>query len=460
MFSAGRGPRDRSFPRLTRKVFWDLAIWMIAFGLLAGFVFPPFSIALGVPRDEVITLRYLLGTLSAGFAVGMANYVLARWIVGRRVQTLSSRMQVVEATIRDAMFSGDWSGCDPERCRIEVDSADELGESAAAFNALIEALARSHGVEDELHSFTASMSEHLDVDDLAREALAHFRRVANADAGVLFVRRGGRWTLPAHSGLSEPEGVTMCEPSHEALRWDRIVRVPSEQCGIRGLSFVPEVVLHVPVAFHSAPIGLVSLSCADDVDIETERLVDVLRRTLGVALRNAISHDEMEELAAVDALTGLYNRRFGLARLREEFGRARREASPLGLLIFDVDHFKVINDTCGHLVGDRVLEEVARASRSVIREGDVLMRYGGDEFVAILPLATAPDVAAIGERIRFAVAGSVVGNDPGQVRVTVSIGAAVHPDTGGSTPDQLFRVADEALYEAKTGDRNRLVLAR
>ena len=92
----------------------------------------------------------------------------------------------------------------------------------------------------------------------------------------------------------------------------------------------------------------------------------------------------------MDPLTDAYNRRFGLARLREEFSRAVRAENPLGILMLDLDHFKAINDTYGHLVGDRVLRAVATACRRVVREGDILIRYGGEEFLVLLPGAGPP----------------------------------------------------------------------
>ena len=128
-------------------------------------------------------------------------------------------------------------------------------------------------------------------------------------------------------------------------------------------------------------------------------------------MNNALAHDRLERLAAIDPLTEAYNRRFGLARLHEEYSRAVRAEAPLGILMLDLDHFKAVNDIYGHLVGDRVLRAVARACRRVIREGDVLVRYGGEEFLVLLPGAGVDDVMQIGERIRRA-----VGRDLGRGR--------------------------------------------
>lgn len=187
-------------------------------------------------------------------------------------------------------------------------------------------------------------------------------------------------------------------------------------------------------------------------------LLEQLRSDLGLAVNNALAHDRLERLAAVDPLTETYNRRFGLARLREEFSRAVRAENPLGVLMFDLDHFKSVNDTYGHLVGDRVLRAVAGAGRRVIRDGDVLIRYGGEEFLVLLPGAGMEDVNQVGERIRRAVAETSVEDGSSRIAVTVSLGGATYRDASTS-PDALVALADGALYDAKEAGRDRLVVA-
>ncbi len=161
----------------------------------------------------------------------------------------------------------------------------------------------------------------------------------------------------------------------------------------------------------------------------------------------------------MDALTETYNRRFGLARLHEEFARSVRSGSPLGLLMLDLDHFKVVNDTFGHLVGDRVLRAAAAACRRIIREGDVLVRYGGEEFLILLPGAALADLAETGERVRRSIAAMVVADGDQRIGITVSIGGASFPEEGVESPDALVELADDALYAAKRSGRDRVQLA-
>ena len=136
-----------------------------------------------------------------------------------------------------------------------------------------------------------------------------------------------------------------------------------------------------------------------------------------------------------------------------------RTAAPLGVLMLDIDHFKAVNDTYGHLVGDRVLKSVCAIVRSSLREGDVLLRYGGEELLAVLPAASSTDLHEMGERLRQAVEDSSVTDGEKTVRVTLSAGGAAYPTHNVEREDGLIGLADEALYRAKKGGRNRVEIA-
>ena len=177
-----------------------------------------------------------------------------------------------------------------------------------------------------------------------------------------------------------------------------------------------------------------------------------------MALSNAMKHGDLQRIAALDPLTNCYNRRFGLTRLREEYTRAQRSDSPLGLIIFDIDHFKLVNDTHGHLIGDRVLANVAREAKQHLREGDVLVRYG-EEFLCILPGASIEVAAEVCERIRHAIEAMAVRDRDQVISCTVSLGFGSFPVTPADDETSLIRVADEALYRAKNDGRNRTVEA-
>lgn len=165
----------------------------------------------------------------------------------------------------------------------------------------------------------------------------------------------------------------------------------------------------------------------------------------------------LEALATTDPLTRILNRRALLDRLMAEMDRVRRFESSLSLLLFDVDHFKSINDTQGHLAGDSVLRQLGALLEDAVRKVDVVARYGGEEFVVILPETAIDGAIVFAERLRERVASQTF--DVGArrpVHLTVSIGVATFPSPRVATTEDFFARADEALYRAKSGGRNQV----
>lgn len=165
----------------------------------------------------------------------------------------------------------------------------------------------------------------------------------------------------------------------------------------------------------------------------------------------------LREQAVRDALTGLFNRRYLTETLQRELARCAREARPLSVVMLDVDHFKALNDASGHEAGDRVLQALSGLLAEQVRQEDVACRFGGEEFVIVLPGASAADAAARAEAWREAVLRLQVPHQDATLSVTVSMGVAERG--AGAHADDLLRRADQALYEAKRGGRNRVVAA-
>ena len=167
--------------------------------------------------------------------------------------------------------------------------------------------------------------------------------------------------------------------------------------------------------------------------------------------------EESVELAVVDPLTGLHNRRYMEDHLRTLVAQAIRAGRPLSLLIADIDHFKAVNDTWGHDVGDKVLRQVAQRFRQNIRSMDLACRFGGEEFVGIMPDLDLARALQVGERLRASIAGDVFTVGPGRpLQVTASVGLAALAGWD-DTPDSLIKRADQALYAAKRRGRNRVM---
>ncbi len=170
----------------------------------------------------------------------------------------------------------------------------------------------------------------------------------------------------------------------------------------------------------------------------------------------ASSQAALEDLSIHDGLTGLYNFREFHRRLTEEAERSRRYGRPFSLLMLDIDHFKAVNDTCGHLAGDEALRQFAALIRREVRPVDQVARYGGEEFVIVLPETTGPGALVVAERMRDIISGSEITVAPERVVIlTVSIGIASFPEDAESE-ERLIGAADQALYAAKQTGRNRV----
>jgi diguanylate cyclase (GGDEF)-like protein len=176
-------------------------------------------------------------------------------------------------------------------------------------------------------------------------------------------------------------------------------------------------------------------------------------RLIASTIERARLHAALEQLAARDALTGLVNRRVFEETLVREIARSTRTREPLSLVVVDVDHFKRVNDTHGHHVGDEVLRHVGKALGGSVRASDLVARFGGEEFVALLPNCGPADACKVAESLRTAVAA-----DGPPVPVTASAGVASYP-TQATDGASLFQAADAALYEAKREGRDRTVQA-
>lgn len=449
--------------RITRKVFHDLAIWMVGFGLAIGMVFPLFTIMLGVPREIALTPTFFFACLCAGALAGFINYGLAHWVVGLRLRILSGSMHHVENNLRALGHGGDLLACTPENCAIAVDSEDEIGDSASAFNRLVDSLARTMRTQAAVRSFSEMLTSQLEIDRLAENALRQFLEHTGAAGGVILCQCEGEMKLAAAFGLREPESLANSEYVLTAMRSSesRSVAIP-EDVRVEGVltGFRPQEILILPIIYKRVPLGVLILASASAFTEDHRSRIEMFLHGLGLAMNNALAHDRLQRLAALDPLTGVYNRRFGLGRLHEEFERAIRMSSPLGILMFDLDHFKDVNDTYGHLVGDRVLKSVCHITRSLLREGDVLLRYGGEEFLAILPGASTQDLLFVAERTRKAIEESSLSDGAKTVRVTLSVGGAAFPNQNVTREDALIQLADEALYRAKEAGRNCVEISR
>ncbi|MGC4066992.1 MAG: diguanylate cyclase [Polyangiaceae bacterium] len=211
-----------------------------------------------------------------------------------------------------------------------------------------------------------------------------------------------------------------------------------------------------PIELGTTAIGHLALAVRETEELQDKTLVPVLARELAGPIRMVSLVEESQQLSRIDPLTGLMNRRAFREHLEVEIGRARRHGSPLSCVLFDIDHFKNINDKRGHATGDAVLSSMGELLRKMARQTDIACRWGGEEFVVALYHSDLPSALQAAERLRKGVeSAQIVDPDGNPVAITASFGVAEFHEE--DSIDALIDRADRAMYEAKTSGRNRVM---
>jgi len=447
--------------RLTKRVFSDLAIFMMGFGMLVGIAFPFFMVVLGMDPSIAYTWWFFTVCILAGLFVGAVNIILAKSIVGRRLIMIAEKMKQVETHLLQIAGKGEEMECTPESCHLPVDSADAIGESSQAFNSLVDTLGASLALEKRMRSYTSMLTSHLETRALCASALSTMLGMFELDGGAILVEEGGALAEQATVGLVKDRALGENRVVLQALQTlKRAVIEMDDDLLVDGVlaTFRPRLVVVQPIVYKSVGLGVIVLASKSPASDEMSETLDLFSASFALALHNAVTYAQIQQLAAVDPLTGIYNRRFGLSRLHEEFVRAVKQNSAIGLLMMDADKFKAINDAYGHTVGDRVLQSIAATARRQLRDGDIIARLGGDEFMVVLIGANRADTLTLAESIRRSVEEKRIGWGDQEIRITVSIGAASFPEQDITGEEGLIEAADRALYQVKESGRNRAAL--
>jgi diguanylate cyclase (GGDEF)-like protein len=213
-----------------------------------------------------------------------------------------------------------------------------------------------------------------------------------------------------------------------------------------------------PMVVAIAPIAAMGIPAAEITSMTARRRIGAVAALIAIAVKNAELYRQTQDKGVRDSLTGCYNRGYTLEAIENELRRARRSHAPVSILMFDIDHFKQINDKHGHLAGDRAIVEVAQQLQSTVRASDIKCRYGGDEFIVVLPETDLVGAARVAENLRSAISRTVVKFRSEAISVTITIGAACsHGEDLNVTA--LVANADAALYDAKRKGRNRVGVA-
>jgi diguanylate cyclase (GGDEF)-like protein len=351
--------------------------------------------------------RLLVGLLACLALVGVVAYLQGRAIVRHLSRFATAARGIAHGSLRQ---------------RVPVRGRDEFAELGAALNEMAAQLeARLAELEEErgrVRDALARLGEALAATHDSRELL----RIVAATAVEATSARGGR--------IVSTDGSVVASGDADA-EGERLI---------------------LPLNASRERFGTLEL-VGDSFDKEQRMNAASLAAHAAVALENARLHGLVERQALVDGLTGLANRRAASDALHAEAARSERLETPLSVVLADLDEFKEVNDVHGHAVGDEVLRVVAEVLRETLRESDVAGRWGGEEFLLLLPGADEEGAAQLAERVRVALAARSIPNVPG-LRVTASFGVAEY--AGETNPEQVLEAADGALYRAKRAGKDRV----
>lgn len=277
------------------------------------------------------------------------------------------------------------------------------------------------------------------------------------------LQQSGSWNSTNEPETSPPEVDALklaewCVRHKQALRIGDLEREAASY-GYRRLTGRPSCRswMGVPLEVEKKTFGVISVASHRPQAFSEQD--ETMLRALGQQLVGALENARLYELATVDGLTGLLNARTIRAKLAEMFTKTLAANGQMAVLMFDIDHFKKVNDTYGHEVGNEVLRHLAQVVRGKLRDTDVAGRYGGEEFMVILPQTPAKAAVDVAERLRRHIEQRPATTAAGALHVTASFGVAAIPKLRVAAPDELIEAADKALYASKRNGRNRVTEA-
>ncbi|HEX7975554.1 MAG TPA: diguanylate cyclase [Anaerolineales bacterium] len=335
---------------------------------------------------------------------------------------------------------------------------------------LLDAVRRRVAEAETLREAATIVTSALDLEQVLDRILDQLFRVVPYDSAAVLLMDAECIQVVAGKGFANPAQVLGCrfpaddELIAETYRQGLPLALPDAQADPRFHNWAGDPAVHgwlvVPLQVRGVPLGALTLDShrAGAYGEAEAGLAQAFANQAAIAIENARLFKQVRRLAITDGLTGVTNRRHFFEMAGHELERARRYGHPLSIIMWDIDHFKDVNDTYGHLAGDQVLQVVARRCRENLREIDLLGRYGGEEFVALLPEIGLPTARQVAERLRQAIADSpIICGEDYRVTITLSVGVADISGDCRHVEDLLAR-ADQAMYTAKQAGRNRLAV--
>jgi diguanylate cyclase (GGDEF)-like protein len=306
------------------------------------------------------------------------------------------------------------------------------------------------------------------IDQALKILIDIFKQVIGKGIGYIILKEDNRFTIKRYFPAENFDLKDVdFDFEHGIFNWIQnnknsvIINNISEDYRFKVLDGIKGIVscICAPLISGDSVIGYFKCDSADEnyFNYDDLNILNIICDVASNVISNALMFTKVKEMATVDNLTGLYLRRFFLERISEEMDKAREDDIPLSLLMVDIDHFKKINDTEGHLAGDKVLSEIANLFKLSTREMDILARYGGEEFTILLPHTDIENAQILADRLRAGVEKLYIEYMGTVIKVTISIGVAtISKDI--YTADELINASDKALYKAKESGRNKVII--
>ncbi len=439
--------------RISGSIIKDLSIIMVGFGAVIGIIFPFFTWAFGAEKSLALSPFFFGACVVAGVLVGGFNIFLTRSILVKRLDLMTDKMHMIKDNVVEVAQGSDSIKCDLDTCLVEVDSEDAMGNNARAYNQLVEVLALKMSGEELL--------EHLDMDVIMDKAVCRLLETTKAFACAVLMEHEGELEEAYSDGFKSTVGLLKNKTvlkSASQMKRTRVELPDDVKVDALVAEMKPKEVLVEPLCFNSIRIGVLVIATMDIMGQDEMNQIGILARTMSLAMQNAIAHEQIQRLAAIDPLTAVYNRRFGEQRLEEEYYRSIKSGLPMGMIMCDLDYFKKVNDTYGHLAGDKVLVQTARLIKNVLREGDVVIRYGGEEFLLLLPGASLENTLEVANKIRRIIEENPATYSEMTIPVTASLGVGACPELVAKTAADMLEKVDKALYASKANGRNQVTV--
>ncbi len=436
-------------------------IYMLLMGLAIGILFVPLAQKfLGLPKEKTYTVEFFTITIISGLIVGGISYLILRITILARLKEFLKGIELISKNIFDYQMGQISTIRECKNCYVKIHSSDIIGHLATKYNFLIRIIRSEFFQHETLKDYSNLIGKAVQIEELNNNTVNFFcKHLDLLGLQIYKTTTNGKLSLIKAKGIHTNLTNDMRKSLLDILDEGKEKEIKKELIVDYGTAKIkPKYTIFFPVKYFSKEWLFVIYSNYH-LTKERKSLITRVLSEYKKAYESAEIYEKMQDMAAIDELTGLYNRRFGMKRLQEEYKRALRMEKPLSLIMFDIDHFKKINDTYGHQAGDYILSTIGKIFSENLRSGDIVMRYGGEEFLGVLCNSKAEGAKKRAEEIREKIENFNFVYRDYKIPITISGGISIFDveKDKQKTPEDLIREADEALYIAKRTGRNKIV---